>query len=123
MGSASVEAKARSVLLGLGFSEESIDQPMSRLSGGWKTRCSLACALSQSVDLLLLDEPTNYLDLPAIIWLEHYVQNLPSTTTVLVVTHDRAFAEGVGEELLVMRKLTLERFRGNISAYEVERAK
>ncbi len=123
MGSSSADAKAKSVLLGLGFSEESIGQPMSRLSGGWRTRCSLACALGQSVDLLLLDEPTNYLDLPSIIWLEHYIQNLPSTVTVLVVTHDRAFADGVGEELLVLRNQTLERFRGNISAYEMERAK
>ncbi|KAK5168795.1 uncharacterized protein LTR77_006104 [Saxophila tyrrhenica] len=123
MGSFSAEAKAKSVLVGLGFSEESIEQPMSRLSGGWRTRCSLACALSQTADLLLLDEPTNFLDLPSIIWLEHYIQDLPATVTVLVVTHDRAFADGVGEELLVMRNHTLERFRGNISAYEIERAK
>lgn len=123
MGSAAAEAKARSVLLGLGFSEQSIDQPVSRLSGGWRTRCSLACALCQSADLLLLDEPTNFLDLPSIIWLERYIQELGPTTTVLVVTHDRAFADGVGEELLVMRNLTLERFRGNVSAYEIERLK
>lgn len=123
MGSSSAEAKARSVLLGLGFSEQSIDQPVSRLSGGWRTRCSLACALCQSADLLLLDEPTNFLDLPSIIWLERYIQELGPTTTVLVVTHDRAFADGVGEELVVMRNLTLERFRGNVSAYEIERLK
>lgn len=123
MGAAGAEAQARSVLLGLGFSEEAIDQPMARLSGGWQTRCSLASALCQSADLLLLDEPTNFLDLPSIIWLENYIQNLPSTVTVLVVTHDRAFADGVAEELLVMRNLGLERFRGNLSAYELQRMK
>jgi ATPase subunit of ABC transporter with duplicated ATPase domains len=123
MGASGAEAQARSVLLGLGFSEEAIDQPMARLSGGWQTRCSLASALCQSADLLLLDEPTNFLDLPSIIWLEHYIQNLPSSVTVLVVTHDRAFADGVAEELLVMRNLSLERFRGNLSAYELERMK
>ena len=90
---------------------------------GWKTRCSLACALCQSIDLLLLDEPTNFLDLPAIIWLENYIQNLGPSVTVLVVTHDRAFADGVADELLVMRNMTLERFRGNLSNYEIERAK
>jgi ATP-binding cassette, subfamily F, member 3 len=123
MGSSAAEANARTVLLGLGFSEESIEQPVSRLSGGWRTRCSLASALCQNADLLLLDEPTNFLDLPSIIWLERYIQNLSPNVTVLVVTHDRAFADGVGEELLVMRNLTLERFRGNVSAYEIERAK
>ena len=123
MGASGAEAKARSVLLGLGFSQESIDQPMSQLSGGWKTRCSLACALCQSPDLLLLDEQTNFLDLPSIIWLEQYVQNLGPHVTVLVVTHDRAFADGVADELLVMRNLSLERFRGNLSAYELERIK
>ena len=123
MGASGAEAKARSVLLGLGFSEGSIDEPMSRLSGGWKTRCSLACALCQSADLLLLDEPTNFLDLPSIIWLEHYIQNLGPAVTVLAVTHDRAFADGIADELLVMRNLRLERFRGNLSAYEIERTK
>ena len=123
MGASSAEAQARSVLLGLGFSEEAIDQPMIKLSGGWQTRCSLASALCQSADLLLLDEPTNFLDLPSIIWLENYIQNLSSSITVLVVTHDRAFADSVADELLVMRNLGLERFRGNLSAYELERMK
>lgn len=123
MGASGAEANARSVLLGLGFSQESIEQPISRLSGGWKTRCSLASALCQSADLLLLDEPTNFLDLPSIIWLEHYIQNLPPTVTVLVVSHDRAFVDAVADELLVMRHLTLERFRGNLSAYELQRMK
>ena len=123
MGASGAEAKARSVLVGLGFSQESIEQPMARLSGGWKTRCSLACALCQTADLLLLDEPTNFLDLPSIIWLEQYILNLDALVTVLVVTHDRAFADGVADELLIIRNLNLERFRGNISAYEVERWK
>lgn len=123
MGASSAEAQARSVLLGLGFSEEAIDQPMTKLSGGWQTRCSLASALCQSADLLLLDEPTNFLDLPSIMWLENYIQNLSPTVTVLVVTHDRAFADHVADELLIMRNLGLERFRGNLSAYELERMK
>jgi ATPase subunit of ABC transporter with duplicated ATPase domains len=72
---------------------------------------------------LLLDEPTNFLDLPSIIWLERYISELGPTVTVLVVSHDVAFTNGVCEELLVMRNLTLERFRGNVSAYEIERAK
>lgn len=112
MGSSGAEAKARSVLVGLGFSEEGLDQPMGQISGGWKTRCSLACALCQSADLLLLDEPTNFLDLPSIIWLENFINSLAPSVTVLVVSHDRAFADAVANELLVMRNLQLERFKG-----------
>ncbi|OCK78741.1 ABC transporter ATP-binding protein uup-1 [Lepidopterella palustris CBS 459.81] len=122
MDASEAEAKARTVLLGLGFSMEKIDNPISQLSGGWKTRCDLACALCQYADVLLLDEPTNFLDLPSIIWLQEYVRGL-ETTTVVVVTHDRDFADAVAEELLVLRNLTLERFRGNLSLYERERHK
>ena len=84
MDSARAEARARTVLLGLGFSVEAIVRPFSTLSGGWRTRCSLACALFQKVDILLLDECTNFLDLPAIIWLQGFVQSLTDTTVVVM---------------------------------------
>lgn len=123
MDAAGAEATARAVLLGLGFSRASLGQPRTQLSGGWRTRCSLACALCQSVDLLLLDEPTNFLDLPSIIWLERYIQSMEPSTTVIVVTHDRSFADEVADELLILRERQLERFRGNLSAYESDRLK
>lgn len=116
------EAKARVVLLGLGFKEDRIDKPVSELSGGWKTRCDLACALTQYSDVLLLDEPTNFLDLPSIIWLQEYIRNLKGTT-VLITTHDRDFGDAVAEELIVLRNQVLETFRGNLSLYERERWK
>lgn len=116
------EAKARTVLLGLGFKEDKIDRPISELSGGWKTRCDLACSLCQYADVLLLDEPTNFLDLPSIIWLQEYVRNLKNTT-VLVTTHDRDFGDAIAEELIVLRTQTLEKFRGNLSLWERERYK
>lgn len=122
MDASEAEAKARSVLLGLGFKEDKIDKPMSELSGGWKTRCDLACALCQYADVLLLDEPTNFLDLPSIIWLQDYIRNLKGTT-VLITTHDRDFGNAVAEELIVLRHQTLEPFRGNLSLYERERYK
>lgn len=117
MDSAAAESQARTILAGLGFSSEKIDGPMSQLSGGWKTRCRIACSLSQRPDILLLDEPTNFLDLPSIIWLQNYVIGLEGTT-VVVVTHDRDFADAVAEELIVLRNQKLEKFRGNLSAYE-----
>lgn len=122
MDAAGAEAKARIVLLGLGFKEDRIDKPMSELSGGWKTRCDLACALTQYADVLLLDEPTNFLDLPSIIWLQDYIRNLKGTT-ILITTHDRDFGDAVAEELIVLRNQTLEVFKGNLSLYERERLK
>ncbi|KAF2009533.1 ABC transporter ATP-binding protein uup-1 [Aaosphaeria arxii CBS 175.79] len=122
MDASGAEAKARTVLIGLGFKDDKIDRPMSELSGGWKTRCDLACALCQYADVLLLDEPTNFLDLPSIIWLQNYIQGLQQTT-VLITTHDRAFGDATAEELLVLRNQTLEKFRGNLSLYESERHK
>jgi ATP-binding cassette subfamily F protein 3 len=122
MGAAGAEAKARIVLLGLGFEEDRIEKPMSELSGGWRTRCDLACALTQYADVLLLDEPTNFLDLPSIIWLQEYIRNLKGST-VLVTTHDRDFGDTVAEELIVLRNQALEKFRGNLSVYERERWK
>ncbi|CAA9966190.1 ABC transporter ATP-binding protein uup-1 [Pyrenophora teres f. maculata] len=122
MDAGQAEMKARMVLLGLGFKEERIDKRVSELSGGWKTRCDLACALAQYSDVLLLDEPTNFLDLPSIIWLEKYIRGLDGTT-VLLTTHDRNFGDAVAEELIVLRKQTLEAFRGNLSLYERERWK
>jgi ATP-binding cassette subfamily F protein 3 len=122
MDAAGAEAKARIVLLGLGFKNDRIDKPMSELSGGWRTRCDLACALTQYADVLLLDEPTNFLDLPSVIWLQNYIRNLKGTT-VLVTTHDRDFGDAVAEELILLRNQTLETFRGNLSLYERERWK
>ena len=122
MDAAAAEAKARKVLLGLGFKEDRIDQPISQLSGGWQTRCDLACALTQYADVLLLDEPTNFLDLPSIIWLQDYINSM-TNTTILITTHDRDFGDAVAEELLLLRNQVLETFRGNLSQYEREKYK
>ncbi|KAF2438077.1 ABC transporter ATP-binding protein uup-1 [Karstenula rhodostoma CBS 690.94] len=122
MDASRAEAKAKQVLLGLGFKDDNIDKPVAELSGGWKTRCDLACALCQYADVLLLDEPTNFLDLPSIIWLQDYIRNLKEAT-VLITTHDRDFGDAVAEELIVLRHQTLETFRGNLSMYERERYK
>jgi ATP-binding cassette subfamily F protein 3 len=122
MNADAASAKARTILLGLGFSPEKIDDSMNKLSGGWRTRCDLACALAQVADVLFLDEPTNFLDLPSIIWLQDYVRSIDDTT-VVCVTHDRDFADAVADELLVLRNQKIEVFKGNLSVYESERIK
>ena len=127
MGSASIDAKARSVLVGLGFSTDQIDGPMDKLSGGWQTRAALAAALVQQTDILMLDEPTNFLDLPAVIWLQHYLTHeLGDATTLLVTTHDRDFADAVADRLLILRispAYTLQTFNGTLSDYYLETRK
>ena len=124
MDAGSTEARARTILLGLRFSEDQIEKPVKSLSGGWQTRCDLACALIQKTDVLMLDEPTNFLDLPAIIWLERYITKSLAGTTVIVVTHDRNFADAVAQEVLLVRLVpakTLEVFKGNLTEYETEK--
>ncbi|KIO24771.1 hypothetical protein M407DRAFT_15356 [Tulasnella calospora MUT 4182] len=110
------ESQARSILRGLGFSEDQLDAKFSTLSGGWRSRCALASGLLQKPNLLLLDEPNNYCDLPAVIWLQNYITNLPGST-VVVISHDRDFLDAITEELIVLRNKTLTYFDGNPSQH------
>ncbi|ORX35510.1 P-loop containing nucleoside triphosphate hydrolase protein [Piromyces finnis] len=110
-------AKASKILSGLGFSEEWQKGPMKNLSGGWRIRASLAQALFLEPFILLLDEPTNHLDFPAIIWLEGYLKSLTETTLV-IVSHDRAFLNEVVDEIIVLKNKTLKYYSGNYDIYE-----
>ena len=103
----SAEARASSILKGLGFTYEEQLQPCSAFSGGWRMRVALAAVLFSAPDLLLLDEPTNYLDLEGALWLENYLTKYPHT--VIIVSHDRELLNrSVGAILhLEDRKLTL----------------
>jgi ATP-binding cassette subfamily F protein 3 len=75
-------------------------------------RAALAQALFVEPDLILLDEPTNHLDLPAILWLQNYLQSL-GDTTVVIVSHDRAFLNVTVDEIIELRKETLSYHPGN----------
>jgi len=103
----SAEARAATILKGLGFDEAEQHQPCSDFSGGWRMRVALAAVLFSQPDLLLLDEPTNYLDLEGALWLESYLAKYPHT--VLIVSHDRGLLNrAVGAILhLEDRQLTL----------------
>ncbi len=90
------ETQAAITLSKLGFVD--FDQAVNTLSGGWKKRLSIACALAQDPDVLMLDEPTNHLDLEGIIWLEQFVQQ--TRLAVVFVTHDRQFLENVAERII-----------------------
>lgn len=111
-----LRVEAAKILKGLGFTEAMIEGPASHLSGGWRIRTSLACALLIKPDILLLDEPTNHLDLPGVIWLQEYLKLLKDVTLV-VVSHDRRFLNEISENIIVLKDCKLEYFSGNYEEY------
>ncbi len=113
------EGRIRRVLGGLGFRQEMHDWPIAVLSGGQITRALLARLLLQEPDLLVLDEPTNYLDLPALEWLESYLQAWPHS--LLVVSHDRRFLDRVVNRIWDLNHGRLEMYRGNYSHYVAQK--
>jgi len=119
-GSYTVRSRAEQLLHGLGFSREQVAEPVSSFSGGWRMRLNLAQALMCPSDLLLLDEPTNHLDLDAILWLEDWLRRYPGT--LLVVSHDRDFLDGVVNVVVHIDNKKLRRYSGNYSAFETQRA-
>ena len=86
-----VAAQARTILVGLGFSQADGERLVYDFSGGWRNRIALARALMRPADLLLLDEPTNHLDIDSLIWLENWLRHVEST--VVIISHDREFLD------------------------------
>jgi ATP-binding cassette subfamily F protein 3 len=109
------EAEAQAMLAGLGFAPEQVEQPLGSLSGGWQVRASLARALLTPCDLLLLDEPTNHLDLPAIRWLENWLQRFSGA--VLCVSHDGHFLDAFAQRILHVDQTTVTSYTGNYSEF------
>ncbi|TMG79652.1 MAG: ATP-binding cassette domain-containing protein, partial [Betaproteobacteria bacterium] len=112
--------RAESLLLGLGFKSDELEKPVSTFSGGWRMRLNLAQALMCRSDLLLLDEPTNHLDLDAIIWLEDWLRRYPGT--LIVISHDRDFLDGVVKAIVHIDQKKLRRYTGDYSSFETQRA-
>ncbi|MBI1942908.1 MAG: ATP-binding cassette domain-containing protein [Betaproteobacteria bacterium] len=115
-----VRARAGQLLVGLGFKSGELERPVASFSGGWRMRLNLAQALMCRSDLLLLDEPTNHLDLDAILWVEDWLKRYAGT--LLVVSHDRDFLDGVVNVILHIDQQKLRRYAGNYSDFEVQRA-
>ncbi|GAB7363903.1 hypothetical protein MBLNU230_g4466t1 [Neophaeotheca triangularis] len=110
MESDKAEPRAASILAGLGFSPERQQYATKTFSGGWRMRLALARALFCEPDLLLLDEPSNMLDVPSITFLSNYLQTYPST--VLVVSHDRAFLDEVATDIVHQHSERLDYYKG-----------
>jgi ATP-binding cassette subfamily F protein 3 len=120
-GGYTYENKIETVLSGLGFKKEDFDKNINILSGGEKNRAALASVLLSEPNLLLLDEPTNHLDIEGTEWLENYLSEFPGT--VVLVSHDRYFLDRVIREGVELEHHQIEKYKGNFSAYVIEKAR
>jgi len=120
LGGYALDARAREVLHGLGFSQEMMDGDVSRLSGGWKMRVALGRILLMRPDVMLLDEPSNHLDLESLIWLEQFLANYDGA--LLMTSHDRAFMNRVINRVIEIDGGNLTVFSGDYEFYEQQRA-
>jgi len=119
-GEHDAEARAQSLILGLGFKVSELHDPVDSFSGGWRMRLQLARALMCPSDILLLDEPTNHLDLDALVWLEAWLKRYPGT--LVMISHDREFLDAITQVTLHIDNAKLVRYGGNYSKFEDMRA-
>ena len=115
-----LDARAREVLSGLGFSQEMMDGDVGALSGGWKMRVALARILLMRPDAMLLDEPSNHLDLESLIWLENFLKGYEGA--LLMTSHDREFMNRIVNKVVEIDGGTLTTYSGNYEFYEAQRA-
>jgi ATP-binding cassette, subfamily F, member 3 len=113
------DLRIQQTLDGLGFGRADWEMPLNHLSGGQKTRALLARLLLEKPDLLILDEPTNHLDVEAIEWLETTLRNWDGA--FLIVSHDRYFLDRAVNHIWDMSRAGIEVYRGNYSAYLMQR--
>lgn len=107
--------KIATVLSKLNFSEEYRQMPVTRLSGGWRNRASLALLLIKNPDVILLDEPTNFLDTDGVNWLAEWLKK--SSAAVMAISHDRSFLDVVAEKIIEIENNGLYEYEGGYSEY------
>lgn len=107
--------KAEKLLFGLGFSQDDMYSDPNQFSGGYQLRIQLTKCLLKQPDLLLLDEPTNYLDIISLQWMKQFLKTFPGE--VLIVTHDRAFMDGVVTHTAGIHRGQIRKVEGNTRKY------
>ena len=121
LGGLTYVSRTRAALNGLGFTDDEFYMPTERLSGGQRSKLSLAKLLLSGADILLLDEPTNHLDISAVNWLESFVKEYRGT--VLVVSHDRYFLDSVTNKTLEIEHGKSQMYIGNYSVFMEKKRK
>lgn len=114
-GGLTYKSMASSALVGLGFSEDDFNKPISVMSGGQKSKAQLAKLLLSGSNILLLDEPTNHLDITACEWLEKFLTEYKGA--YIVISHDRYFLDKVTNTTFEMENKTLHEYKGNYTRY------
>jgi ATPase subunit of ABC transporter with duplicated ATPase domains len=120
LGGYSLDARARAILGGLGFSQARMEQDVGELSGGWKMRVAIARILLMAPDVLLLDEPTNHLDIESIIWLEQFLREFSGA--LIITSHDQEFLNRVVTKIVEIDGGEMTTYSGNYDFYEQQRA-
>jgi ATP-binding cassette, subfamily F, member 3 len=119
-GGYDLDARAKTILTGLGIGPDRYDHPVETFSGGWKMRIALACILTLKPDVLLLDEPTNHLDVESIIWLEEWLAK-EFGGALLMTSHDRDFMNRIVTRVIEVAHKGVTTYGGNYDFYERER--
>ena len=120
LGGYALEARAREILAGLGFSQSMMDGDVGTLSGGWKMRVALARILLMRPDAMLLDEPSNHLDIESIIWLEGFLKEYEGA--LVMTSHDRELMNRIVSRVVEIDGGVLTSYSGNLDFYDQQRA-
>ncbi|MCL1887950.1 MAG: ABC-F family ATP-binding cassette domain-containing protein [Kiritimatiellaeota bacterium] len=119
LGGYDLEARVKTALGGLGFSNDDMQKPFRVFSGGWQMRAELTRVLASIPGLLLLDEPSNYLDLPAVEWLQRFLKSYEGT--LLLISHDRYLLRSLTDITVEIDACTATRYNGPLDFYLRER--
>ncbi|MBI2118783.1 MAG: ABC-F family ATP-binding cassette domain-containing protein [Elusimicrobia bacterium] len=115
-----ITAKAKMILMGLGFKTSDFERKVSSLSGGWAMRVAMARLLLHEPDLLMLDEPTNHLDLESMLWFQNFLLNYRGA--IFLISHDRNFVNTICKVIVSVQNQTLKTYHGNYDYYLNERS-